>query len=284
MSLIVPRGPSWAYCSTNMTGTPTGSGPDYGTSITSGTSSSDGTAVTLLSALAHDVEYLNIFAEGFRISGQVGDTLLDILIDPAGGTSWSSLIDDLLVGYLPAVGTQWMPYDLYHFPIWIPAGASIGARSRARRATAGLIVSSVQVFAYGGNSNPGSWWCGQSVETIGVTAANSAGTAHTPGNSGSYSSWADLGSTLSGPCGAVQFGSQMDNNSALNALGYYHEFGVGGARIGPPYYLGTSTSEDMGRFPAGPIFASLPAGTQFQQRATCSGTAQALQGAVYAVK
>lgn len=238
-----------------------------GTAVTAGASNSDGSAVTLLSALTHDVEYLVIGAGRFSAVNEDTSTLLDILIDPAGGTSWSSLIDDLLVGESVLMGgATAIPCPVwYHFPLWIPAGAAVGAMARTARGS--TLAGQVLAFGYGANANPSSWWCGQRVSSIGINAAASMGQDHTGGN-GAFSTWADLGSPLGDACGALQFAVHGANNDTNTSNAAYHfEFGVGGNRIGPTIFRMNSTGEAGWWTPTGPIFHSLPAGAQLQVRA-----------------
>lgn len=281
MSLIV-KPPSWGHCSHNITGSPTA---NAGTTITAGANNADGSSAALLTNVSHDVEFLVIGFHSYNVSTGNGSTLVDILIDPAGGTTWSTdpVINDLLAGQTLGTGnalpiTQW-----YFFPLWIKSGCSIGAR--ARTAHTATIAGKVIAFAYGGNANPASWWCGQSVESIGINAAASQGTNHTPGNTGAFSAWANLGSTLSKPCGALQFGVQGTNTDTTQANNAYHfEFGVASTRLAvPPILRCTNTSEAGWAAPTGPIFCALPDATQLQVRGTCGGTAEALDVAAYAV-
>src|SRR5690242_7803782 len=104
MGLIV-KPPSWGHCTTNLTGTPSGSGA-VGTSVIAGANNADTTQASLLANITHDVEYLVIGIRNYLISGGNGSCLLDILIDPAGGSSWAAapLINDLLVGEMANVG------------------------------------------------------------------------------------------------------------------------------------------------------------------------------------
>jgi hypothetical protein len=281
MSLII-KPPSWGHCTTNITGTPSTTGA--GTAVTPGNSNADGTAVAALTNIGHDVECLVIGAYGFNLAGANTSTLLDILVDPAGGSTWATdpLINDLLVGQTNVMGTTSNGIVWYHFPIWLKSGHSIGLRARQAHSAADPGV--VMVFAYGGNANPGSWWCGQTVESVGIIAASSQGTDHTPGNSGAFSTWTDFGSTLSKPCGALQFAVQATNDDTTQSAAAYHfEFGVGSTRIGPPIWRSTTTTEVGWSTPTGLIFCALPTGTQLQVRGTCSGTAEAIDVAAYAV-
>lgn len=288
MGLIHP-GPSWAHWSDNLGSTPSSDGVTFGTGVTAAANNTDGSAVTLLSALAHDCEYLVLGFSGFGLSGANSSALLDVLIDPAGGTNWSERIADLLAGYTH-------PFDwdsgsagigiprIYHFPLWIPAGASIGARARC--AHTANITGRVVAYAAGGNRNPASWWCGQKVETVGsFNASASIGQSHTPGASGVYSSWANLGSALSAEAGAVQWAVQGEMDPSVTGRVYHFEFGAGSNPVGPRLLFGVTGAESSTQLLPGPVFAQLASGTQLQVRATAGGASpQPLDCAAYVVQ
>ncbi len=257
-----------------------------GATCTPGVSNADGTAVALFSsALAHDAEYLRLAISVTAPASGNNDILMTVLIDPAGGTSWQTLIPYLMVGGLGDVsaagGQPAAPSGVYDFPIWIPAGASVGVKARTAHTSAQPVK--VAAFAFGGNANPASWWCGQRVTALGIDAANSTGAAHTAGTSGAFSSWTDLGSALSAACGALQFGVNGAGNGFYSSRDYQFEFGAGSERIGPPLFRDITSAETGWWLPTGPIFRKLATGTQLQVRAACSGAAQALGVAAYAV-
>lgn len=267
----------------NYTGTPAAA---FGTSVTPGTSNADGTSVTLLSALGHDVHYLVVGLSGFLVSTAAHYCLLDILQDPTGGTTWASLADDLVCGYTnaagtaPAVATLW-----YHFPVFIKSGTSLG--SRARTSHTSTVAGKVSIFAYGNPSRPDAWWCGQGIETLGVTAASSIGTSITPGNTGTYGSWTNIGGTSNARYGAVQWGLNGTDATAANN-GYYFQIGYGsnilpGASTG--YSVITTIEQSAFLRPDGPIWCDIASGTQFQMRGTANGTAEIWAGgaAIYGV-
>lgn len=282
MSLIT-QPPAWTYFPSNIAGATPADG--LGTVVTaSGSINTDGTAVELLPALTADLECIVVGTQNFTFATANTASLLDILFDPAGGTAWETIVPDLQVGegsFMSVAAGPWeLPGHWYTFPVFIPKGSTVGALVRSARASeAGNVI----IHGMGGNQNPGSFWTGQRVEAVGITAASSRGTAHTPGNSGVYSSWTDFGSPLSAACGALQFGVQSVV-TAVNNLLYIIEFGVGGNRIGPPIWRYCNTAERGGNTTlGGNIFCSLPAGAQLQVRGTCNGTAQALEVSAYAV-
>lgn len=201
MGLLVPNGPAFAHWSDNLRFASPDGFIGVGSAVVPGASNADGSAVTLLPALTHDCEYLVLAVSGFGLSGSNTSALLDILIDPAGGTSWSELISDLLCGFTvvidyDALGNLGVPL-MYHFPLWLPAGTSIGALARCAHGSAFANAPRVIAYAAGGNRNPASWWCGQRVETVGTfVAASSIGQAHTAAASVAITGAADNGSGL----------------------------------------------------------------------------------------
>lgn len=274
--------PPWYFASEtdNYTGTPD---TNAGTAITAGTSNNDGSSVAVLTAIAHEVQYLEIGLSGFFVAAAAHYCLVDILIDPAGGSSWAStpLIDNLVCGYTVAGGLTAAAGLWYHFPLYVPSGASLGARARTSHTATGA-NERVHMRAYGNPSRPDVWWCGSKVETLGVTEASSIGTSHTPGNSGTYSSWANIGATISGRYGAVQFGTNGTDATAAN-ISYYWQLGYGGNRLpgSPTHWHGLGTSEMGGHnWMRGPIWCDIPAGTQMQIRATSNGTSEVFAGGV----
>jgi hypothetical protein len=268
MGLIKSSGPDWAYCTHNFPATVDLS--SIGAAVTAGASNADGTAVSLFSsALTHDVEYLRIAISGPGTSAVDSECLVTILIDPAGGTSWSPLISYLAAGFLISFNSSnQRPWGAeYDFPLWVPAGASLGVR--ARTANGSTLSLRVQATAYGGNANPASWWCGQRVSTIGAVAASSRGTLITPGASASFGSWTDMGSPLDGDCGSVQFGCTGTVGVVASSYNHLIELGVGGVRIGAPIWRFVHSSDIGFQLSNGPCFRRLPSGTQLQTRAAC---------------
>jgi hypothetical protein len=277
---------SWRSCTSNISGTPSAT---PGTAVTGGAANTDGTTQSCIAAITHDVEFIEIGITGGVNAATNTSSLVDIFVDPAGGTAWETnpRIADLLGGYSSAVGISSLlaigPFHRkYSFPLFIKAGSSIGARLRSPTAS---LAQRIAINAYGGNSRPESFWCGQRVESVGIaTPGSSLGQTHTPGNTGTFSAWTNLGSVLSAPCGALQFAVSGGGITNMNALFYHFEFGVGSQRIGPPLHVVTSGSEAIKVENPGPIFCNLPDGAQLQVRATCSGTGQQFDVAAYAVQ
>lgn len=146
-----------------------------------------GTAVELLSALADSCYFLEIVFTRTNTNGQNRSFLCDIVYDPAGGTNWQVLIPNLLV-FQPSV-----PYGgvRYAFPIYIPAGSTVGCQIQC---TVGGLTLQAGVRAFGKPSNPELMKCGSKVQALGVDTGTSLGTSVTPGSNGARGSYtASLG-------------------------------------------------------------------------------------------
>ena len=165
----------------------------FGTSVNAhaSTAHTKGTAVSLIAgaSVTEDVYGIHITFGGTLAIGVGADRkfLADLLIDPAGGTSWSTLINNLFV-YKPDFskgGTG------YYFPIYLKAGTSIGLRQQCNTANTTMRCA---VRLFGKPSRPDLVKVGTKIETFGATTASTTGTAVTPGTQslGSYSS---LGTT-----------------------------------------------------------------------------------------
>lgn len=283
MSLILPPF-RFAHSVDSLEGnTPNGNNVT-GTIVTAGGSANtDGTAVSVLSSLAFDVHYL-VIGVGSALSGSAADTaaLLDVLVDPAGGTSWGSLIDDLVVGFsaVTGAGTGGLAH-YYHFPLYIPATSSLGAQVRSATLSHPFRVV---FWAYGTPSRPDMWWCGQKVESLGISAASSKGTDITPGSTTATFTWTNVGATTSGRYGAIQFGENGSDSSAT-AISYHAQIGIGSAKVPgtPTWYWSNGTTEMSARSGFGPVWCDIPQGTQLQVGACASGVAEVHDVALYGV-
>lgn len=231
----------------------------------------DTTPVTLLSALAFDVHLLEV---AFHQEGGTVDCngLVDILVDPAGGTSWSELISDIALSYHPyATTSSGLTYWL-RFPLFIRAGTSLGFRHRAADS---LLTIYVVARCHGEPSRPELWWCGQKIETLGANPSTSKGTNVTPGNSNAWGSWTNIGASTR-RYGALALGINGTDASTLNTQ-YFFQIGAGDVQLpGTPQYMVAAATASLMQYitPAVPVWCDEPSGTTFQVRGMCAGTAE----------
>lgn len=277
MSLLTQPN-TWGASSNNLPSTP--STTLLGTAITLTANNVDSSVVSLLT-LSHPASLLNISFGRTVATAANTSALADLMIDPAGGTSWSELIADLQCGSLAGIGD---PGLVYSFPLQLPSGAALGLRARTAH-SANITSGFCGLQAFGNPSRPDSAWSGSGVETIGSTPASSQGTTVTPGNSGSWGSWTNIGSASSRIFRAIQAGIGCAN-SAMNSLAYQLQIGYGSNQLpgSPTFSLATATDETIQFHAVGsPIWCNIPAGTQLQARAKCSGSAQDLNVILYGV-
>jgi len=161
-----------------------------GTSVTPGASNVQGSWTQIASSanIANEVVgfYLQVHAGATSTASK--PQLMDIGIDPAGGTSYTAIISDMQIGASPALTAAGARE--HYFPMKIPSGASVAARIRGANATAGTVR--VAARFYGRPSNGLALPCGTYSQTLGADTANSTGTSITPGNA-SDGGWVDLG-------------------------------------------------------------------------------------------
>lgn len=235
-----------------------------GTNITTGASSTMGSVVTVLPALARDAEYLMIGFSGQAVSAQDNTAFGDLMVDPAGGTSWSVLIEKLACGFTAGPSAVWGQTTRYYFPIWIKAGSSIGFRAQRTHASTSATMY-IAVVAKGQPSRPEMWWCGQGVETLGFSSG-SRGALITSGVSGAFGSWTAVG-TSTKRYGSLQLGTNGSDASSLAVI-YYFEVGVSSAVLPgfPRHQCGVSILEAAQRLQMAPGFHDIPSGTALQVR------------------
>lgn len=190
-----------------------------GTSITSGGSANTkGSWTQLLSALSAPVYGIFVRLSDAASSSEDRQHLVDIGIDPAGGTSYSVLLPDLNGGNAPTIGNG--TGFQYYFPMRIPSGATVAARTQCLSASRTIVVG-IEVDHQ--PTRLEHWPLGSIVERIG-TITSSRGVAFTPGNAAD-GSWVSLG-TLSRPCIWLQLGYSLAASIA-NAERTYVDLAVG---------------------------------------------------------
>lgn len=165
----------------------------FGTSVVPGASNAEGTFTQIASSanIAQDCCWLFINVHEGQTSANIKDHLLDIGVDPAGGTSYTAVISNIVCGAssgtaIPGGGHRFV------FPLFIKSGSSVAARIQGSNATAGTVI--VAAKFYGQPSNPEAVPKGMFAECIG-TITNSGGTAFTPGNAAD-GTWVSLGTTV----------------------------------------------------------------------------------------
>lgn len=237
-----------------------------GAVVTTGASSGDGTAVALIATpLTYDCEMLEIGMHSNNDAGVDSSTLVDILIDPAGGTAWQDFILSLPAGFIGTGSTVTAAaLRSWTFPVKIPAGSTIGVRGR--NTTVSTRAVTVFCMVRGGPLH-NSWWCGQRVDPIGDIRATSRG-ANVPPNASAntFGAWTSIGSATARAYRALVASVQGEGTTMVVAA-YYLQVGISSVSIGPTFALsGTNAEVLTTTFPVSTIYRRIPEGTQLQAR------------------
>lgn len=255
-----------------------------GTDATGG-NSVYGASVTLLSAI--DFEACLMYLRWYEgtVSTANTATLFDVLIDPAGGTTWAStpLVADILAGFGVAASTAMVARNLL-LPIRIPSGASLGIRARSLT-TGRPIKVVVDVFGLDNPSN--AFRSGSKVITLGPDAAVFQGTSVSPSaTANTFGSWTNIGSPLESDVFSInQVNGGVHNSASWTSGQYVTEVGYSSTTLaGPALWTDCTGGEAVYTNPGLPISAVVPAGTQMQVRAKSRlASAPAISMAIYAV-
>lgn len=222
----------------------------FGTIVTPGTNSY-GSYVSLISgaSVTADIFEIWINIESVAVSGAAHDSLVTIGVDPAGGSSFTDLISDLLGGCAGsyASGTAGAGGVWYRFPLKIQAGTSVGAKGSRSNGTQGFGVHCV---LFGKPTRPELVRAGSFVRTFGSNPSGSNGTSITPGTT-SEGAYVDLG-TLADTLWFWEVGIGV-GNSATNTNTYHVDVAIGNASNKKTVInnlpFRTSTSEDITKGP-----------------------------------
>jgi hypothetical protein len=274
--LLQPRINTWEYTASNvLTTRPVAIETNYGTAITPGASNTFGSYTEILPATSHDTYLVKLCINFGNSSTAARDLLVTIGIDPAGGTSYSDFIVNLMGSCASSfqsgaaagagIGGHW-----YEFPVRIPAGSTIAAKASVNNATAGSVA--VAIWCYGQPSAPETIKYGSYVETIGANTAASNGTAVTQGTT-SMGSWTSLGNTTK-DLWFFQFGVGS-NNASFVVTSHIAELSCGANNdmIITNGYFSMGSQESMGKLPHSQGFRRVPAGTTIYGRSQSSNTA-----------
>ncbi len=232
---------------------------------------SKGSYVQLASgaALAQDCYLLLLWVVAGNTTATIRDILMDIGLDPAGGTSYSQVggINNIMVSQASNAvdGGRW-----FEFPLFIKAGTSVGVRGQANNTSTFRCAA----WFFGQPTRPEFCPVGQYSETLGVSG--NGGTPYTCGNSGAWGSWTSLGSTTR-PLWFWHL-SVGNNVGTTTAQMYFAELGYGDGTnmisiIPRLPMFNPGTAERSGQPLLWGIW-EVPAGGTLYVRGSASGTAE----------
>lgn len=255
--------------------------PGAGTTITANaTPHTKGTTPTqLIASTAADSYAIQVHIHNNATSNATTSTLLDIMTGGAG--SEVVLIPDLMAGWVHPVTTtnEWRTYT---FPIFIPSGTRLSARSQSAVAskTCSVAITLMQRPTQLG-------YVGTRVTAYGVSSANSYGVLHTAGSTSTYGATAgQLTASSTNPIRYVQIGVDCSNRTTnVDAYGWYR-LQLGTNVLVDDLLIATDTgTESIGYEAANRALAGmlwdLPAGTDL--RYAIASTAVSFSSIAYCV-
>lgn len=193
-----------------------------GTAVTPGISNAEGawTQVATGANMAYDTCLMYIAVGGGALTAVAKMHLLDIGVDPAGGTAYTPIISNISCGQSQAVTTGW---DEFVFPIFVKAGSSVAVRVQGSHTVAGTVRVVADFF--GRPTHPDMVPCGTYSETIG-TITGSVGPTIVAGNN-AEGAWTSIGTTAK-DMWSWQLGFQL-NNGTITATYYSVDLAYGDA-------------------------------------------------------
>jgi hypothetical protein len=280
MSLILPNAPQFSRYESNVSATPATAA--IGTAVNHHTvaHTKNPTYTQLIASTAFDAQFVVVTVAFNSVSNTDSSTLLDIAIGAAA--SESVVIPDIAAGFVGSFGAnvRWYP-----FPLGIPSGSRISARTQSIRTTGSVAVL---IQLYGGPRHPDAWWYGSQVTTYGANAANSSGTAFTPGNTGAEGTGVSLGTTSAAHSCLVLGIQGHPSDVSWGNLGFHFDVGIDSSStewFEADRYLAASNSAEQIGFtdPWWPIFRPIPSGTELMVRGEASGTADILSAVIHGI-
>lgn len=249
-----------------------------GTSVTPGTSNAEGTYTELVDGalITEDVYLIKLWVSFGFVSTAAKPQLLDIGVDTAAGTSYTTILANLSMGNSgdSAIASS-RRGRFFSIPLFIKNGSSIAVRIQGAHAT-GTAVR-VAMKCIGAPDKPHLICAAAFTETIG-TITNSQGPTFTSGASSAEGTWTLVGTTVADLWGFVM--SIDHGNAAATNKGYMFDLAYGDASnkvlLIENCIMDIQSTEYVIHPEWETGFANVPAGTNIYVRGTCSGTVDVL--------
>lgn len=261
MSLMLPV-PGGGLTQHNLAATPGASAP--GTTVTAhATINTKGSWVELIAATNFEAFGITLMIVTDSTNATQAANLYDIGIGAAGVEV--AIVKNLLNTSTGAGSC----FKSYYLPIFIPKGTRLSA---CKQSNITAKTGSVVIFVHGGFSGP-PWKPFAGADGIGIDTADSGGTTHTIGNSGAYSTWANIGSSLARQYGAIMPIVSTGSDTTMQSATAYFQIGISSASLGQRMFLTDGSEAINGIIPSIPIYGNFGVGTQMMIRGTHAGTA-----------
>lgn len=254
--------------------------PGAGTTITANATihTKGATPTQLIASTAADSYGIFVHVHNNATSNASTATLLDIMRGGAG--SETVLIPDLMAGWALPVSTS-NAWRTYFFPIFIPSGTRLSARSQSLVASK---TCSVGITLLQRPTQLG--FVGTRVTAYGVDAANSRGTLCTGGATSTYGTTVSLSASTANPIRYMQIGLDCGNRTTnVDAYGWA-EILVGTQVLLDDLLFSTDTGTESIGFDTANMLLShqlwnLPSGIDLKY--AIASTAVSFSGIVYGV-
>ena len=211
-----------------------GTTANFGTSITPGTGAVYGAYSQVGNDLTQDCYGLLINVNNAFTGGTFRQIAIQIGVDYAGGTTWTTIAQDIMVSQAnnyAGGGGVWL-----YFPLYIPAGAAVAIAGRSSVAT----TFGVNIRYMTAPPNPTMVKRGSFIESLGITLGTGTvtGTSVTPGTT-AEDAWTLIGTTTK-RCWHWQFSCQH-SDTTMTALNYHVDIATGDTTtVGDPKDIITS--------------------------------------------
>lgn len=211
-------------------------------------------------AVTYDVFGITLMISNDSTAATVVRNLYDIGIGGAG-------VEVVLVPNILNTGTlatPSAPNTFYFLPIFIPKGTRIAMRKQSNIT---VKTSSCMLFLHGGGGMP-PWDVFTDCDSYATDTATSGGLAHTPGSTGTYSTWTNIGATLSRNYGAILPMIGSGSNTTMGNRICYLQMGVNSVIFGQYVYSVTAGETVGGMWPSIALYNRWALGTQIMLRST----------------
>ena len=218
MPLYVPHGHDfqWEFCNVTSTGSrPNTAGWGFASTPSTTADTFSNWAILVNSAsITQDVYGVMLCFNNGATSNAIRNILVNIGVDTAGGTAFTVRIPDLIAGSASPLAGSGMGI-WYYFPLYIPAGSSIGIQSGSTLTTSFFTA----IWLYGLPRRPEAIRAGSYVTSFGATRGTSwRGTNITLGTT-AEGAYTQMGATTTLPHWWWQVGfAQADASQTLQAL------------------------------------------------------------------
>lgn len=239
------------------------------------------------SAIGFDGVFIWIAVYKTGVSATDTSAVLDLGIDTAGGSSYSVLLPDLLVGCADDhnAGVGRGGGRMYAFPVDVPSGSTLAIRGQTVRGSAQAASVVVRIV---GNVT-GTPYAGTTVTAMGITAQK--GTTVSAGSGTTWSSWTTIVASTAADYQALVLGMQGSPSTptAFLRAAYQVQIATGAAasevQIGPTFDFFPHPEEtSSGPYPISPIYKFIASGTRLSARARATaGSNQTCEVALYGI-